>query len=83
MSFSQKHLSPLLAETPPRLEAELGGEFELKEKEIEWLDKVGKALMASAARGARNNNNKVPQLCITHGVSSYFGWVTEFSSRGT
>ncbi len=38
----QKPLSPLITETtlPPPLSTEFVDEFDLKEKEVEWLDKV-------------------------------------------
>ena len=38
---------------PPPLTTELSGEFDLREKEVEWLDKVGRVLLSSAASDSR------------------------------
>lgn len=49
----------MITESLPRLESDLDTEFDLKEKEVEWLDKVGKVLAASAYYNQQNSDEEI------------------------
>lgn len=57
MLQQQQKASPVITEVMPLLEADLDIELDLKEKEVEWIDKVGRALLTS-----RNGETKIEAM---------------------